>query len=183
MCVINVKSIISRDRNDDVWCVYVAADLKTFSFFVVFFDFFIFIFDFFLYIYIRCRKFNAEFNKLIKTIGHRARFFEKWCWTHPHDVVHCYTFWNNCSIESSYFFYEKRHTYCLSKQAKKVYVTILLLILYSIWVHVVSPEYKMICLNSPKSIWFAIFSPTLGPRILNYLNFSSSSSSLYFLLI
>jgi len=23
-----------------------------------------------LYIYISCRKFNAEFNKLIKTIGH-----------------------------------------------------------------------------------------------------------------
>jgi len=70
MFVINVNIIISRDRNNDVWYVYVAADLKTFSFFVFFRYFFI-------YIYIHCRIFNAEFNKLIKTIGHRARFFEK----------------------------------------------------------------------------------------------------------
>jgi len=39
-------------------------------------------FDRFFYIYIYCRKINAEFNKLIKTVGHRARFFfGKWCWT------------------------------------------------------------------------------------------------------
>jgi len=31
----------------------------------------------FFYIYIHYRKFNAEFNKLIKTVGHRAHFFEK----------------------------------------------------------------------------------------------------------
>ena len=29
-----------------------------------------------MYMYIYCRKFNAEFNKLIKT-GYRACFFEK----------------------------------------------------------------------------------------------------------
>ena len=29
-----------------------------------------------LYIYIYCRKFSAKFNKLIKTVGHRARCFE-----------------------------------------------------------------------------------------------------------
>ena len=28
-------------------------------------------------IYIDCRKLNAEFNKVIKAVGHRARFFEK----------------------------------------------------------------------------------------------------------
>jgi len=26
---------------------------------------------------------NAEFNKLIKTVGHCARYFEKLCWTNP----------------------------------------------------------------------------------------------------
>jgi len=31
----------------------------------------------FLLIYVYCRKFNAEFDKLIKTVGHHARFFEK----------------------------------------------------------------------------------------------------------
>jgi len=49
---------------------------------------FLFSIDFF-YIYIYCRKFNAEFNKLIKTVGHRARFFEI-------DVQHthlCQQFW------------------------------------------------------------------------------------------
>jgi len=33
----------------------------------------------FVCIYIYCRKFNAEFNKLIKTVGQRARFYEKLC--------------------------------------------------------------------------------------------------------
>ena len=33
----------------------------------------------FLFIYVYCRKFNAEFNKLIKTVGHCACFFEKRC--------------------------------------------------------------------------------------------------------
>jgi len=33
---------------------------------------FLFSIDFF-YIYIYCRKFNAEFNKLIKTVGHRRK--------------------------------------------------------------------------------------------------------------
>ena len=46
MCVINVKSVISRDRNDDVWCVYIAADLKKFSAFFIFHRYF-FIFTYF----------------------------------------------------------------------------------------------------------------------------------------
>ena len=37
---------------------------------------FLFLIDFFC-IYIRCRKLYAEFNKLIKTIGHCACFFDK----------------------------------------------------------------------------------------------------------
>jgi len=32
-----------------------------------------FLFSILFYIYIYCRKFNAEFNKLIKKVGHRAR--------------------------------------------------------------------------------------------------------------
>ena len=39
---------------------------------------FFYIFDiFYFYIYIYCRKGKAEFNELIQTVGHRARFFEK----------------------------------------------------------------------------------------------------------
>ena len=40
-------------------------------------------------IYIDCRKLNAEFNKVIKAVGYRVRFFEKWGWTHPP----CQQFW------------------------------------------------------------------------------------------
>ena len=50
---------------------------------------FIYIRYMFFYIYIRCREFNAEFNKLIKLICHRARFFVKnvdFIWT----FSHCY---------------------------------------------------------------------------------------------
>jgi len=42
------------------------------------------------------------------------------------------------------------------KKQKKVYVTVLI-ILYSKGVHIESQKYKMICLKSPKSSWFAIF--------------------------
>jgi len=42
------------------------------------------------------------------------------------------------------------------KKPKKVRVTVLLFILYQIWVHVESQKYKMICLKSPKSSEFAI---------------------------
>jgi len=48
---------------------------------------FLFSIDFF-YIYIYCRKFNAEFNNLIKTVGHRDRFFQK-------TMVNTPTFANN----------------------------------------------------------------------------------------
>ena len=36
------------------------------------------------FIYIYCRKHNAEFHKLINSVGHSASFPpEEWCWTHP----------------------------------------------------------------------------------------------------
>ena len=43
---------------------------------------FIFSIDLF-YIYIRCMKFNTEFNKLIKQQVTVLFFPEKWCWSHP----------------------------------------------------------------------------------------------------
>jgi len=43
------------------------------------------------------------------------------------------------------------------KKQKKVYVTVLIFILYSKGVHIERQKYKMICLKSPKSSWFAIF--------------------------
>ena len=65
--------VVSRYQRNRISC----NQLKTF------WVFFLFSIDCFFYIYIYCRKFDAEFNKLIKALGHRARFFEKWCWTHP----------------------------------------------------------------------------------------------------
>ena len=35
------------------------------------------LFSHFFYIYLYCRKCNAEFNKLIKAVAHRANFFSK----------------------------------------------------------------------------------------------------------
>ena len=68
------------------------------------------------------------------------------------NCVHFYKFWKNGSLESWYFSYEKSGIHILNlKKQKKVYVTVLILILYSIWVHKESPKYKMICLKSPKS--------------------------------
>ena len=43
------------------------------------------------------------------------------------------------------------------KKKEKGYVTVLFFILYSISVHVGSPKYNMICLQSPKSSEFAFF--------------------------
>ena len=54
------------------------------------------------------------------------------------------------------------------KKQKKGYVTILLFILYSIWVHVESLKYKMICLKSPKSSEFAIFFKLILSFFNNY---------------
>jgi len=56
-----------------------------------------------------------------------------------------------------FFLWRKVYILWIQKSKKKGYVTILLFILYSIWVHVGSPKYKMICLKSPKSSEFAIF--------------------------
>jgi len=52
------------------------------------------------------------------------------------------------------------------KKAKNVYVTVLLFILYSIWVHVESPKYKMICLSSSKSSEFAIVLTNSGQKAI-----------------
>ena len=57
--------------------------LKTFS------VFFLFSIDFFYIYIIYCRKFSAEFNKLIKTVGYTLLvFFEKWCWTFATFFLH-----------------------------------------------------------------------------------------------
>jgi len=45
----------------------------------------------------------------------------------------------------------------LKKEQNLVYVTVLLLILYSIGVHIKSSKYKMVCLKPPKSSELAIF--------------------------
>ena len=53
-----------------------------FGYIFIFESFFLFSKVFF-YIYIRCRKLNADFNKLIKITGHCARgFFSKNCVEH-----------------------------------------------------------------------------------------------------
>ena len=53
-------------------------------------------------------------------------------------------------------------------------ITVLLFVLYSMWVHVESPKYKMICLKSPKSSEFAIKKnsgqKSLSMLILSYFN-------------
>ena len=59
-----------------------SIQIFTADWFTYFFGSFLFSI-FFFYIYIYWRKFNAEFNKFIKTVGHYTRFFQKWCWTHP----------------------------------------------------------------------------------------------------
>ena len=53
-------------------------------------------------------------------------------------------------LESYFFSYEEIHIVYLKKQ-NKIYVTILLFILYSICVYLESLKYKIICLKTPKS--------------------------------
>ena len=50
---------------------------KTMLFKDDFYSFFIFDRSFLHLHNLYCRKVNAEFNKLIKTVGHHTRFFEK----------------------------------------------------------------------------------------------------------
>ena len=60
-----------------------------------------YIFHRFFYIYIYCRKCNAEFNKLIKTVGHRAvDFFRKMMLNTP-------SFANNFDFIWICLYYEK----------------------------------------------------------------------------
>ena len=70
---VNAQSLDSSRSNTRVGLLQQKPDSRDVMLNDVFGSFF-FLTDFFN-IYIRCRKFNAEFNKLI-TIGHRARFFE-----------------------------------------------------------------------------------------------------------
>jgi len=58
------------------------------------------------------------------------------------------------------------YTYCLSKKAKKVYVTVLLFILYPICVHVESPK------DLPKITqikWNCFYLPNSGQKSLTML--------------
>ena len=57
------------------------------------------------------------------------------------------------------------------KREKWAYVTVLLFILYSIWVHVESQKYKIICLKSTKSSEFAKKNPE--PCWFNWLIFKN----------
>ena len=81
------------------------------------------------------------------------------------------------------FTYEEKYTYYKAKKAKKVYVTVLLFILYSIWVHVESPKYKMICLKLPKSSEFAIRLTNSGKISLTTLILSFLTTINWFLKI
>ena len=93
--------------------------------------------------------------KFCALIGcHCTKSLHKMCKTSWWQKIYCFVrdfepkLKKHCSIESWFFSYEE--TYYESKKAKKVYVTVLLFILYSVWVHVENPN-KMICLKSQKS--------------------------------
>ena len=58
----------------------------------------------------------------------------------------------------------------IEKSKTNVYVTVLLFILVSIWVHVESPKYKMVCIKSPKSSEFAKWINTQCSKILYYVD-------------
>ena len=91
------------------------------------------------------------------------------------NCVHIYKFWktNNRNRKLMFFLWEKVYLLLIKQnKTKPVYATVLILILYSIWVHIESPKHNMICLKSPKSIWFAILSPNHWLKILSYVNFS-----------
>ena len=77
------------------------------------------------------------------------------------------TVWKKVDI-----FLMRKDIHIVNQKSKKGICHVLILILCSIWVHTESPKYKLICIKSPKSSWFAIFSQKLWPRIFNYVNFS-----------
>ena len=70
------------------------------------------------------------------------------------------------------------HIVNLIKKHKQVYVAVLILTLYSIWVHIESSKYKMIGINSPKSSWFAIIFTKKTQKTLTmlYLAFKTKKS-------
>jgi len=61
-CIVIVSDLFVNNVSDE-------STIKD-DFYSVFFD------GFFLKCYIYCRKCNAEVIKFMKTVGHRARFFE-----------------------------------------------------------------------------------------------------------
>ena len=78
--------------------------------------------------------------------------------------------------------YEERYTYCLSKKAIKYMSTSYFFILYSIWVRVESPKYKMSCLISPKSSEFdKKKKPTLvkNPSLCWFYHFLTTSQLIF----
>ena len=79
------------------------------------------------------------------------------------------TFWKKtCLIKVDFFLLKKGiHVVYLKKQ-KEVYVTVLLFILYAIWVHVERSKYKMVCIKSPKSSEFALVLINSGHKSLTY---------------
>ena len=71
------------------------------------------------------------------------------------------------------FFLIKNGMFIMNPQKKQinVHVTVILFILYSIWVHVESSKYQMICLKSPKSSEFVIVFYKQWSKKLNYVYF------------
>ena len=87
---------------------------------------------------------NKEWTVLLcKCLGFRATNIEQRCTSYK---------------LKKQLFYKKVYILWIKKHTKKVYVTVrhTTFIIYSIWVHVERPKYKMIGLKSPKLSEFAI---------------------------
>ena len=78
-----------------------------------------------------------------------------------------YKFWKNI-FDRKLIFFLRRKVYIslIWKKRQNKYVTLLIFILYSIWVNVESLNYKMSCLKSAKSSEVAIFSTNSGQEAL-----------------
>ena len=85
----------------------------------------------------------------------------KCSWFQAKNIGQRFTSWKKLFDRKLIFSYEKRYTYCLSKKAKigKCHRTTF----YSVFNHVESSKYKMICLKSPKSSEFG--------KIINNVHF------------
>ena len=92
---------------------------------------------------------------------------------HTKLVTNLTNFEKTCSKES--WFLLMKNGIDIMNPKKQNKITVLLFVLYSMWVHVESPKYKMICLKSPKSSEFAIKKKNSGQKsltmlILSYFN-------------